>query len=609
MTMKSIIDQRRESYVGAHCENSKEINYTELTEEQGIQKVFYDELPEREMNGYPVASDYVAPDGQAYDMNTFILLSEEEQKKCRLRYYYLPCCHELCAGTTGSGKTTGCVEPQLRAIAYQKDKPHIFATDPKGELFEKHASFMQKQGYEIYVINFRNIFKSHSWNPLAEIYDEHFKGIKLGSDLREERGDPSSYILHDHPSNYGNIYFVSEGRAFATYDSYLAWVEVEKELQDAKVEQLVNQFCHNAIAIESAKDPTWEYGARDLLQGLILCMLEDAENSNLGITKENFNLKTIHEFYLSLRIPIVADTHTFDSHPLIKGRRGRGVDHMRCALQNAPNTTRSYLGVFDNKMRNWFQTHIYQLTAETTYEIREVASKKPVAVFVSTRDYEKSDFFIATSFIDYFYRIGIEMAEENPNARPIHFLLDEFGNIPKITDFENKIATSRSRNMWFHLYVQSYDQLENVYGAHVAEIIRDNCNALLFLGSQNRRTLETFSESCGKTTVLSYRSYVGAENGELSEVPLLPISKLDLIKPGHIYLKRLFLPLVTAQYIRSYVCAEQGTYPDYKAPLEKDLFHKRKALNDKISPYRSGNTPKRRRPDHSILDDWGVFDD
>ena len=185
MTKTSINDIRRQVYMDAYCENSKKIDYRELTEEQGVQKVFYDELPNRVMNGYPVASDFVSPDGTAYDMNSYYKLSKEEQKACRLRYYYLPCCHELCAGTTGSGKTTGCVEPQLRAIAYQKDKPHIFATDPKGELFEKHSAFIREQGYEIYVLNFRDIFKSHSWNPLAEIYDEKMKLLNLGKNFKE----------------------------------------------------------------------------------------------------------------------------------------------------------------------------------------------------------------------------------------------------------------------------------------------------------------------------------------------------------------------------------------------------------------------------------------
>ena len=58
--------------------------------------------------------------------------------------------------------------------------------------------------------------------------------------------------------------------------------------------------------------------------------------------------------------------------------------------------------------------------------------------------------------MDWVYRNMVEHAEEcevkNKPYRETHFLLDEFGNIPRINSFENKIATSRSRKIYFHLY-------------------------------------------------------------------------------------------------------------------------------------------------------------
>lgn len=88
----SISDKYMQSYISAHMENSREINYTEIPESMGLEKYFYDELPEKEVRGYPVASDFVAPDGTAYSMTEYEKLGAEERKKCRLRYYYLPLC-------------------------------------------------------------------------------------------------------------------------------------------------------------------------------------------------------------------------------------------------------------------------------------------------------------------------------------------------------------------------------------------------------------------------------------------------------------------------------------------------------------------------------------
>ena len=152
----TVLDDYLKNYISEHMENSYEMDYTRLTEQMGAEKYFYDELPCTEVKGYPVASDFVGEDGTAYSMNDYEKLSESKKSKCRLRYYYLPNVHEIYLGTTGSGKTTGCIEPQLRAISSQKNKPNIFITDPKGELFNRNAEHLKKMGYRTYVLNFKN---------------------------------------------------------------------------------------------------------------------------------------------------------------------------------------------------------------------------------------------------------------------------------------------------------------------------------------------------------------------------------------------------------------------------------------------------------------------
>ena len=137
---KSMAQRRTLRYVDEYLENSSQVNYLDLTSERdGVMTVFYDELPQTDVKGYPIASDYVAPDGKTYSTKEFVSLDEDAKRGCKLRYHYLNLSHELYVGTTGSGKTTGCIEPQLRAISAQKNKPNLFVTDPKGELFEHNA--------------------------------------------------------------------------------------------------------------------------------------------------------------------------------------------------------------------------------------------------------------------------------------------------------------------------------------------------------------------------------------------------------------------------------------------------------------------------------------
>ena len=140
MKKLTITDKIRESYIEEYLECSKVINYTDLIGSKQVKTALYKDLPNTVIDGYPFASDYLSRDGKTYSVEEFLTLDEEQKKQCDLRYYYLPLFHELYVGTTGSGKTTGCVEPQLRAISSQKNKPNLFITDPKGELYEKQRS-------------------------------------------------------------------------------------------------------------------------------------------------------------------------------------------------------------------------------------------------------------------------------------------------------------------------------------------------------------------------------------------------------------------------------------------------------------------------------------
>ena len=63
--------------------------------------------------------------------------------------------HALIVGTTGSGKTTGFVDQNIAVLAKSSGKPSIVISDPKKELYEKHARTLEKEGYKISVLDLR----------------------------------------------------------------------------------------------------------------------------------------------------------------------------------------------------------------------------------------------------------------------------------------------------------------------------------------------------------------------------------------------------------------------------------------------------------------------
>jgi len=65
--------------------------------------------------------------------------------------------HSLIIGGTGSGKTQGLVLPTIHINGKSQTKPSMVLTDVKGELYQIQGKFLQNQGYNVKVLNLRNI--------------------------------------------------------------------------------------------------------------------------------------------------------------------------------------------------------------------------------------------------------------------------------------------------------------------------------------------------------------------------------------------------------------------------------------------------------------------
>lgn len=118
--------------------------------------------------------------------------------------------------------------------------------------------------------------------------------------------------------------------------------------------------------------------------------------------------------------------------------------------------------------------------------------------------------------------------------RPVYFILDEFGNLPKVHKLEQMITVGRSRNIWMNLVVQSYAQLAKVYDDKSADIIKSNCNIQVFIGTTDYKTIEEFSKRCGNFSMMQrsvgFHSSKGEDinsNTSVKERPLIYPSELQ----------------------------------------------------------------------------------
>ena len=551
MIKKPFYDHTRDDYVASKKENSSLFSYLEY-KDKNLKTYFYDELYKTETKGYPFSSDFVDEYGNAYDFESYEKLSEEEKEKCRLRYFYLPFYHEMYVGTTGSGKTTGCLEPQIRALGSQKNKPNIFVTDPKGELFDHHATFLKKKGYNVFILNFKNPSISNAWNPFDELYDKQVSLVNLGKDYQICKGlVPDNVRMFGDKTAFQRTYYMYDDFAFATLASLNEYVETQRFTIQSEVSSLVNQISSTIIPpIPGDKDPIWRDGSRDLLSGIISGLLEEAIRPGTKFTKKMMTLKTVNDVYLLINASQNNSSDDERVRDFFESKSSATYSKVATVLDAPDRTKASFLSCFRAAISDWVHGHILKLTCETTIDLDD--SKNPFAIFFVTRDYESSDDIVASLFINWVYTQVLKKVEKvrelnlNAKVRETHFLLDEFANIPQIHDFRRKIATARSRNIWFHIIIQNYAQLNAIYGDEVAATIWDNCNSQIFLGCQSRETKEKFSKECGQMTVVS------DESDQLETTPVIRISDLDKIKPGTMYIKRIYTNVIKGGYIRSY---------------------------------------------------------
>ncbi len=154
-----------------------------------------------------------------------------------------------------------------------------------------------------------------------------------------------------------------------------------------------------------------------------------------------------------------------------------------------------------SKLSHFDSPNMQRLTTTNDIDFEELGEKK-VALYVISPDSHSTYNYILTIFYGQLLQRLYALADRCGGAlhQPVYLLLDEFANIGKIPDFNQKLSTSRSRLISMSIIVQSIDQLVDLY-KDLHENIIANCDTQLFLGSQSIKTCEYFSKSLGQTTL------------------------------------------------------------------------------------------------------------
>ena len=238
-------------------------------------------------------------------------------------------------------------------------------------------------------------------------------------------------------------------------------------------------------------DPFWDNTAKMLLKACIYYVIS-------VLPEEERNLSSC----LNIVRAGGADESIFDrlfvgelkpDHPGRKEYEGIRV--------GADKTKQSIAISLVSKLSHFDSPNMQRLTTSNDIDFEELGEKK-TAIYVISPDSHSTYNYILTIFYGQLLQRLYALADRCGGAlhQPVYLLLDEFANIGKIPDFNQKLSTSRSRLISMSIIVQSLDQLVDLY-KDLHENIIANCDTQLFLGSQSIKTCEYFSKSLGQTTI------------------------------------------------------------------------------------------------------------
>lgn len=490
-------------------------------------------------------------------------------------------CHSIIIGATGSGKTTTFVSPMVQILATTGAGSSMVLTDPKGELFSLHSKYLVERGYDVKVIDLRDAYSSYRWNPLDPIWDNYRKYADAHNNaFLHKDALPEDMQLGSPKESFAgkDVWYEFDGKAYSEYPDLVNAIKVFKRKTFDEVYEDLNDLVSVLVPVENERDPMWEKGARSIVLATLLAMLEDSEDPSLGMTKEKYNFFNLTK---------ILQNSNDDYKELRRYFRGRDPLSKAYSLSkqvcDAAETTRaSYMSIVYEKLTLFNDAGICGLTSSSDFVPEDLAAR-PTALFLKIPDEKTTRHNLAGIFVLNLYKQLIKVASGNEDLslpRNVYYILDEFGNMPKIENFDKMITVGRSRKIWFQMIVQSYSQLNNVYGDKVADIIKGNCGVKMFIGSNDMATCKEFSELCGNITVVT-RSTSGTDVDKAINVttqtqvrPLIYPSELQRLNHG--------------QDIGHSVIVTFGNYPvksyftpSFKVPLYKTGAMDTSELNER----------------------------
>lgn len=352
--------------------------------------------------------------------------------------------HTLTIGATRSGKTRCLVIQSICLLGLAGES--LVISDPKAELFHYTSEFLRKIGYEVICLDFKNPEKSTRYNLLQPVID----------------------AVNRNDTERAEMY---------------AW-----------------DITNILVGDNSSNEKIWENGEKSTIAAAILCVVVDNKKR-----PEYQNLTNVYWFIAEMSKAVGGKT------PMQEYMKKMPSSHPARALMSIANVAPSRTkGSFDTSalttLRLFTSKSVFAITHKSDYDIAQVGQKKQ-ALFMILPDDKTTYYPIASLMVSQLYELLVRQSDQRGGRLQsrVNFVLDEFGNFTKLTDFTNKLTVAGGRGIRFNLFLQSFEQLTEKYNKETAAIVKSNCQTWVYLQADDKETLQDICEKLGKYTTSAYQ--------------------------------------------------------------------------------------------------------
>lgn len=367
--------------------------------------------------------------------------------------------HSLNYGSTRSGKTRKLLSVFVMLIV-KAGESAIFH-DNKGELYRRFHKLFERFGYTVNVIDFRFMKKSQHWNPLKLIVD-CFKNKK------------------------------------------------EPRVDDA--DQFTDDFVNQVVVDNGQGERIWIDGQKAMIKSIILAVVQ----ANIKDSRKN-----LFSVYQVLSVLGKEVTFKGEKNPkMLLTAYINSLEEINPArvaftpIANSPDKTRgSFMTSTLSTLAIYNGQNLAKLLSESDFSFSDYADGTHVLFIINPDENSKYNPIVSV-LIDQAYQELVRCATATKDMhlkKRLHFLLDEAGNMAPINQIQNKLTVALSRWIFFHLFLQDDNQLDEVYGDQIAKIIRGNCNLKTFISSADMNTCKAISEEIGNETL-----WVASQSGNFN---------------------------------------------------------------------------------------------